>query len=374
MVQAQLAATTPKAGSPGGSPDRLDAGSTDCAKNGGRPEGSDRHSSPPESPDAAPAQGSFHMDESPIRGLLTDGARAAVRRAERLTAAAAAREAAASAAAPVAVAEMAAAAAASSKTVRRRSGGWTPRGSGSSGSGSAAGRGPGPAGPAAAEKKKSVAQPASLASSSSSSSSGSDRSLGRELELFVCGGAPEQPQAFEQTSPAGPALSEGCASSIADPQEEAQLAGSGALMDVVYDLQGGCCALAADISDDFTVASDAGSSSAPARGWAAVTSAAARHGGTPAAQGIPTSARLPSASRWVRASEAASLPRSAGWSAAQLWCSLGFRSASVGVSALGGVVCVGLLLAARRRHAIMAAIRYLLGIFRLYSATLRQLR
>ncbi|KAK9908371.1 hypothetical protein WJX75_006826 [Coccomyxa subellipsoidea] len=147
VTQAQLAATTPKHGSPGGSPDCFNGEPKDsaAAENGDPSQGqhsSGSHGSPPESPEAAAAQGSFHMDESPIRGLLTDGARAAARRAERLTAAAAAREAAAAAVAAAAAApeaatgaagaapEAAAGEAGAAAATGKRTGKWTPRGSG----------------------------------------------------------------------------------------------------------------------------------------------------------------------------------------------------------------------------------------------------
>lgn len=374
--QAQLAATTPKHGSPGGSPDRFNGEPKDSAgaENGDPSQGqhsSGSHGSPPESPEAAVAQGSFHMDESPIRGLLTDGARAAARRAERLTAAAAAREAAAAAvaaaaaaapeaateavgAAPKAAAEEAGTATATGK----RTGKWTPRGSGIM-----------PAAPTAGGKKKSRSHPSSA---SSSSSSGSEHSLGRELERFVCGGTPEHPPPHAvapapPTAPSAPAHSEGCASSPTEPEEEVML-------DVLYDLQGGSCPAPADEVTADSAASDAGSSSPPAHGWAAISLPAAGHNAKPAVQEIPAVARLPSASSRGRASAAATFSYSAGRSYAQLWRSVGLRSAGVGVSALGGVICVGLLLAARRRHTIVAGIRYLLGIFRLYRATLQQLR
>jgi hypothetical protein len=307
------------------------------------------------------------MDESPIRGLLTDGARAAARRAERLTAAAAAREAAAAAVAAAAAApeaatgaagaapEAAAGEAGAAAATGKRTGKWTPRGSGIM-----------PAAPTASGKKKSRSQPSSA---SSSSSSGSEHSLGRELERFVCGGTPEHPppHAVAPAPPTALAHSEGCASSPTEPEEKVML-------DVLYDLQGGSCPAAADEVAADSAASDAGSTSPPARGWAAISSPAAGHNVRPAVQEIPAAAGLPSASSCGRASAAQTFSYSAGRSYAQLWRSFGLRSAGVGVSALGGVVCMGLLLAARRRHNIVAGIRYLLGIFRLYRATLQQLR
>lgn len=351
LLQAQLAAT---AAIPG-HPDEL-SNSPEGAEQSASPD------SPPESPEAA-AQGTFQMDESPIRGLLMDSNRAAARRSERLAAAATAQEAAVAAAvAPKAAAEpgppadLVAIVAAGSHSggSGARFGGWTPRGSASSSGGSAnAGCTVRLAGAAAAAPK---------ASRSSASSSGSNQSLGRELERFACGSTPRQPQPpAAGAASSADALSEGAGSNMVHADGDPRAAGSGALLDVVYDLQGSGCGAGDTTMDDAASASS--SPARPARDWVALRPADA-----------PAAGRSGSAGSRMSTGEAMSLSRFVGHCYGQLRGGARLRSAAAGVSAFGGLLCIGLLLAARQRQALMAGFRFLLRIFRLYRATLLRLR
>ena len=387
LLQAQLAATAATPGHPDMLPDS--------------PEGAEQSASP-DSPQGSPeaaAQDSFQMDESPIRGLLVNSSRAAARRSERLAAAAAAREAAAAAAAaeeaasdpkpPAKLVTDAAAAealVAASESVppadlvtavaasaRRggcgaRCGGWTPRGSSSS-SGSADGG-------CTVRLARSAGQPAapktSRSSSSSRASSGSNHSLGRELERFACGSAPRQPPAAAVV-PAPPAgsPSEGAGSNMVVADDDPRAAGSGALLDVVYDLQGGACGACDTVTDD--AASASGSPGRSARGWAGVHAAAGCDADTGRVLGPAAASSSGTAGSSMSTTKAMSLSRFAGHCYAQLCGGGGVRSAA-GVSTCGGLLCVGLLLAARQRRALMAGFRFLLRIFRLYRATLLRLQ
>ncbi|BDA44583.1 hypothetical protein COCOBI_06-0590 [Coccomyxa sp. Obi] len=346
------------------------------------PEGAEQSASPdspPESPEAA-AQGTFQMDESPIRGLLVDSSRAAARRSERLAVAAAAREAAAAAAAaapaaapePEPPADLVAAVAAGSRRggSGARSGGWTPRGSSSS-SGSSADAGctlrlTGAAGQPAAPKT-------SRSSASSKGSSGSNHSLGRELERFACGSTPHQPPpaaAVPARSIDGP--SEGAGSNMVGADDDPLAAGSGALLDVVYDLQGGVCGAGDATMDD--AASMSSSPARPAHDWASMRAAAGSNAEPRRVLDAGAACRSGSAGSRRSRSEAMSVSRFVGHCYAQLRGGGGLRSAAAGVSAFGGVLCVGLLVAARHRQAVMAGFRFLLRIFRLYRATLLRLQ
>lgn len=377
-VQAQLAATSPKPGTSAASGESSGAKSSsegdtvDAASAEDRavlPDDvphSQRNDSPPGSPEAL-VLGAFHNSESPIRGLLESGGRdAAPARLEEQQPSARTPETAAEHAAAVLLE-------APFRAPRRRSGGWTPRGSGSSSGGGDAACSISLAKPAAGRGRKSAA---------SSSSSCSGRSLGRELQRFACGGTPELPTPDARpVSPAG-ALSEGAGSNALGPAASEGVAASVGLVDVVYDLRGGPRAGVASEAADDAIADDASSVAASSshnpRGWAATTAAAPGReakADTNFADPLEHAAAARSCSSGSQGSvESLTLMQFAGRCRAQPWGGSRPLFAAAGVSAVGGLLFVGFVLAAWRRRAIFAGLGFLLRMFGLYRNTLRRLQ